>query len=484
MKQLGKDNPEMLPFWAKAVVRARTWNETKWSSRALEGRIVSPSPDVSRGWCLRAINQGQIFYYVSTLVYTGLKTPEEAPVLEGEPPEDDITPEIIPKATLEVPRRISTKIKPSTSPDSSLHPAAPAPPDSTVAPELLSTPARRITSKSKVSGLIAVENKGRQELVTQFLQHPDLLQLGQGNRKITEQNRNSLYAVFGAFQHGGVVGITRATKDHSDLVRQACQILCQDHPGEVFTSFVVSRNSSMPVHQDRNNDPATCNLISPLCVPSSGGVWVEVQVGDPLMSDDIRYQEYGGKSIFGCVLPVGKPVRVKPNRWHCTADWTADDGDRFLVIGYTIKDWHKLSHQDLQSLEVSGFSVPAHADVSSVQAANLPSQGVEAQTQVPVPQTESVPQGSQAIGLHSTSQVQVHATQVPAVSFAGESADACIVQSHVGDLDLGAQTQVPGQGACISERRAQVHMAVVIPGDGMICSLRILGKGLVKKEGC
>ena len=373
-------------------------------------------------------------------------------MLEGEPPEDDIAPEIVPKATLEVPRRISTKTKPSTSPDSCLHPAAPAPPDSTVAPELLSTPARRITSKSKVSGLIAVENRGRQELVTQFLQHPDLLQLGQGNRKITEQNRNSLYAVFRAFQHGGVVGITRATKDHSDLVRQACQILCQDHPGEVFTSFVVSRNSSVPIHQDRNNDPATCNLISPLCVPSSGGVWVEVQVGDPLMSDDIRYQEYGGKSIFGCVLPVGKPVRVKPNRWHCTADWTSDDGDRFLVIGYTIKGWHKLSHQDLQSL--------AHAGVSGVQAANLPSQGVDAQTPAPVPQTESVPQGSQAIGLHSTSQVQVHATQVPAVSFAGESANACTVQSHAGDLDLGAQTQVPGQGACISARRAQVQTRV------------------------
>ena len=128
--------------------------------------------------------------------------------------------------------------------------------------------------------------------------------------------------------------------------------------------------------------------------------------------------------------------------------------------------------------------MPAHASVSSAQAANLPSQGVEAQTQVHVPQTESIPQNSQVAqpplsrckkwgvgkppfwcpewGPVPTPQVQAHATQVPAVSSAGASADACIVQSP-GQVRA---TQVPmfssagaSANACIAQSQVQVHAA-------------------------
>ena len=85
LKRIGQPVSPMKPFYAKAMIRARTWADTKWSSRALEGRIVSPSPEVSRGWILRAENKGQIFFYASTLIYTSLRDPEEPPQLEGKP---------------------------------------------------------------------------------------------------------------------------------------------------------------------------------------------------------------------------------------------------------------------------------------------------------------------------------------------------------------------------------------------------------------
>ena len=429
LEKLGQRFPPLHPFYARTLIRARTWNESKWSSRAIEGRLVAPSPDVNGGWCVRAKNGDQTFFYVSTLPYVSLKEPEEAPTLEGSPPEDELAEEVVPKTRLEVPRRMVGKTKPAaghspgsfsmplgpTASDTGLHPASSGPGIDTCNPppasgpatvsargtphaisgpatgsisripppasasaippgvcEVLSEPSsevltglrsepppHRVTSKTTIAELSVVEVESRDSLAQYILQHPALDELGQGNRKIKQGGEASLYAAFGAFQHGGVVGVTKATGQCSDLVECVCRLLQQDHPNESFTSFVVSRNSSMPVHQDRNNDPNTCNLISPLQVPhNKGGIWMEVKVGDPLVSEDIRFQDHKGQRYFGCVIPLSQPVRVRPDRWHCTADWQASEGDRILVVGYTIKNWTKLPDVDRQKLFALGFLLP------------------------------------------------------------------------------------------------------------------------------
>ena len=72
----------MLPFWARVTIRARTWNDKKWSSRALSGRIAAPSCEVDDGWVVRVEGE-KVFFYVSTLLYLDVQPPCEPPDLSA-----------------------------------------------------------------------------------------------------------------------------------------------------------------------------------------------------------------------------------------------------------------------------------------------------------------------------------------------------------------------------------------------------------------
>ena len=81
LRMLACETHPMLPFWALVTIRARTWSDEKWSTRALQGRLVAPSPDVDRGWIVRVADHHGVRFYVSTLVYLDAKKPEGPPIL-------------------------------------------------------------------------------------------------------------------------------------------------------------------------------------------------------------------------------------------------------------------------------------------------------------------------------------------------------------------------------------------------------------------
>ena len=66
-------NP-MVPFWAQVTIRARTWNDKKWSTRAMKGRLVAPASEVDGGWVVRIAGPEGVRFYISTLLYLNVQS--------------------------------------------------------------------------------------------------------------------------------------------------------------------------------------------------------------------------------------------------------------------------------------------------------------------------------------------------------------------------------------------------------------------------
>ena len=71
----------MVPFWARVTIRARTWNDKKWSTRAVNGHVATPSSEVEGGWVIRVQAPEGIRFYVSTLLYLNAQPPLQPPDL-------------------------------------------------------------------------------------------------------------------------------------------------------------------------------------------------------------------------------------------------------------------------------------------------------------------------------------------------------------------------------------------------------------------
>ena len=77
------------------------------------------------------------------------------------------------------------------------------------------------------------------------------------------------YVTVGAYQHGGIVGVTNFTKNNPEFAAKAAELMAMVFPDEVFTSITVVRDARMPLHRDVYNDKTTYNLIVP-CASESG----------------------------------------------------------------------------------------------------------------------------------------------------------------------------------------------------------------------
>ncbi|CAE7913797.1 GIP, partial [Symbiodinium sp. KB8] len=146
------------------------------------------------------------------------------------------------------------------------------------------------------------------------------------------------YSTVGAYNFGGVYGITKYTREAPELTKKITQLLQIDFPGEVFTSATLLQNASMPAHKDVYNERRSYNLISPLQVTNGAGVWEELCEGDT----------YQGK--FHVMDVKGRQV---PGR----------EGPRVVIAGHTIGSWRKLTEEMRDELMDSGTSLVEPEDV-------------------------------------------------------------------------------------------------------------------------
>ena len=168
-------------------------------------------------------------------------------------------------------------------------------------------------------------------------------------------DRRSTYATVGAYNHGGVFGLTKYTEEAKALTEKVTALLRMDFPGECFTSATIIQNTVMPTHRDLFNDFDSRNLISPLKVTTGAAVWEELKPGDKFLG---AYSEMTvkDKKMPGQLHMLTGPVMINPRRWHSAVQGA--EGPRLLIAGHTIGSWRKLTEEMSVRLEQLGFVMP------------------------------------------------------------------------------------------------------------------------------
>ena len=246
---------------------------------------------------------------------------------------------------------------------------------------------RRLRGKSKVDEHgVAVKavrgvshNLDRRKLVQEII---DLMAMDPVH-KVTRapvanqstSDHKSTYATVGAYNHGGVFGLTKYTEEAKDLTEKVTALLRMDFPGECFTSATVIQNAVVPTHRDLFNDFDSRNLISPLRVTPGAAVWEELKPGDKFLG---TYTEMNvkDKPIPGQLHMLTGPVMINPRRWHSAVQ--GSEGPRLLIAGHTIGSWRKLTDEMSERLEQLGFVMPEDpADEAILKSLQQSQVGVE-----------------------------------------------------------------------------------------------------------
>ena len=164
---------------------------------------------------------------------------------------------------------------------------------------------------------------------------------------------------FGAFVHGGRVGISQATSQRPQLAKLLCRMITEKEPQATFTAIQILRDVESPVHTDKYN--ADLNVLLPLKLPRSGGnLWQELREGD-CVSSAIQIRSHGEQQIAGVTIPLreGHSTVLDPKRRHATQPWK--QGTRLVLAAFTAGSYHKLPMSDCAILETLGFPVPLQA---------------------------------------------------------------------------------------------------------------------------
>ena len=237
--------------------------------------------------------------------------------------------------------------------------------------------------QSKIDLRAAIESRARELLVEgfpydkvkQFLkQIPWARVRGDGTTRVNnntfqsthQQQEDSAYVIFGTYVHGGVVGVTRVTKQHVWLTRLLVHVIKSQCPDMQVTSMCVSKNVGSPPHRDAFNMDGAHNVVIGLQCPRRGGqVWI--QSHDTSTSARTVWKPCGSKELPGLLHTVRQPVTFDPKQWHATAAWS---GNRMVLVGYSLKGFMRLPEQDVAHLRFCGFPLPKRT-LSSRQALRL-----------------------------------------------------------------------------------------------------------------
>ncbi|CAE7391023.1 unnamed protein product [Symbiodinium necroappetens] len=156
------------------------------------------------------------------------------------------------------------------------------------------------------------------------------------------------------------MAITKATEKFNKEAILAAKLLAIDHPGSAFTSMALVKNAVMPIHRDSFNHKKAMNLISPLKVAKGSCVWQELKQGDEFKGNYCSMW-VNEREVPGQKMSAETPAKVRPDRLH--APLRGDDGDRIVVIGYTVSKWEKLRQCQCADLEELGFVLPEREPV-------------------------------------------------------------------------------------------------------------------------
>ena len=170
--------------------------------------------------------------------------------------------------------------------------------------------------------------------------------------------RHPAYVTFGAYCHGGIVGVTTLTRQLPRLTQVLTKVMNLTEPEHVFSTVAVSCNTSVEPHRDKYNSRVHPNLIVPLDFPMTGGeIWV---ASPPATNQKVQDRSCNGQLVPGSLMPLRKSMLLDPHMWHASAPWT---GDRTLLVGFTLQATDKLQGSDRELLTTQGFQLPQPSDL-------------------------------------------------------------------------------------------------------------------------
>ena len=163
---------------------------------------------------------------------------------------------------------------------------------------------------------------------------------------------------FGAFRHGGVVGLMQALTTSPNTTRVLAKLVRERAPTATFTAVWISNNTQLEMHRDSNNDAEALNYVLAIHEPRTGGeLWVELEKGDVVQGEITEMVEKNGEKLYGQQLSLkeGECIEFSPRKRHAVQPWT---GERLVLVGYTPQCLGKLNYDMIQILEDHEFLVP------------------------------------------------------------------------------------------------------------------------------
>ena len=167
--------------------------------------------------------------------------------------------------------------------------------------------------------------------------------------------RNEHYRTLGKFVHGGVSGVTRASRYHRQLALYLNEFLDYHGAKGARSSITISKNSRPDLHRDVNN--VGCNCSMALGKFSGGQLWIEDPTG-PLHRRDPH-----GKWIRGRTCAHhGKMVIFDPRKLHGVEPF---QGTRWSITGYLLRTAPRETKELDNVLSEYGFNADLPVTFSS-----------------------------------------------------------------------------------------------------------------------
>ncbi|CAE7801443.1 unnamed protein product [Symbiodinium sp. CCMP2592] len=157
-------------------------------------------------------------------------------------------------------------------------------------------------------------------------------------RRFGEQNEEKKLWTAGAFVHGGVLGVKRATTTFPMSTRVFTKYIKQIAPGFAFNAVAVNVDILTQEHKDVHN--VGKSMITAISSFSGGEIVTEGDEGEVTVP-----------------LTHG-PTYFEPHKKHRTSPWK--DGQRMVLVGYSIRDSGRLSDEHVAMLRHYGFEWEPH----------------------------------------------------------------------------------------------------------------------------
>ena len=169
--------------------------------------------------------------------------------------------------------------------------------------------------------------------------------------------------VLGAYGHGGLRGITRATQIHPQVCRYLNQYLRQGaqlfEGDPQWSALTVVQADEVRAHKDSRNEPGTCNYLAAL---SDRSLWVSKQAealvrGSTKVEEEKSLCDAQGGSEEGVAYQAGaKILSFDPKHRHALGPAT-----NWVVAGYSPLGTRRLPAEALERLKDLGFDPPLDA---------------------------------------------------------------------------------------------------------------------------